>query len=465
METPADADIKAAKVKKSLFKKPSWSTNVDTTVSQNGNLFNRSEDTYSDILKQQEEERRKKEARKERVKARRSSEDQEREGKRQRVLSGEPISISPQSITKPDRTPPLDKEAPLASTDLAQSLLSRSTPESRQETAEEVAVETGTFSRAPPITIPEGSEGLARVEVDKDAQVSNYVAPIAISTAREDEESASDEEFPELARKAREKARARRDEPKASLVAEPDPRSGSEHRISTSTPTTQISPPPRSASPLQPIVYIFITSSIDGTKPLIVSRRLNQRLKDVRVAWCIKQGFDEERTKSVFLTWRGKRLFDVTTCKRLGIVVDEFGEALVNGQSTLNSDGKIHMVATTEEIFAAEKKTRDSSFSEAAAEDAVEGDDDDAGLPAESPPEPGEEELRIVLKSPGLKDFTLTVKKSTTVSQAVAAYRKVRSLAPADTVYLVFDGDKLEPETEFGKIDVFDMDCIDVRIK
>ncbi|GKZ40163.1 hypothetical protein AbraIFM66950_002731, partial [Aspergillus brasiliensis] len=80
-----------------------------------------------------------------------------------------------------------------------------------------------------------------------------------------------------------------------------------------------VTPHNHSLAPKEPIVQILITSRIPNTRPLIVRRKMNQSLKDVRLAWCNRQHFNKEMQDSVFLTWKGKRLFDVTTCRSLGV--------------------------------------------------------------------------------------------------------------------------------------------------
>jgi len=95
--------------------------------------------------------------------------------------------------------------------------------------------------------------------------------------------------------------------------------------------------PPPPALP-NPILSLLIHSSIPNTTPLLVKRRLNQRLKEVRLAWINKQineslpphpEFPVE-TEKIFLTWRNKRCYDFTSCASLGLIVDELtGEVVV----------------------------------------------------------------------------------------------------------------------------------------
>jgi len=104
---------------------------------------------------------------------------------------------------------------------------------------------------------------------------------------------------------------------------------------STQQTATQRPPPP---PPPNPILSLLIHSPIPNTTPLLVKRRLNQRLKEVRLAWINKQingslpphrEFPVE-TGKIFLTWRNKRCYDFTSCASLGLIVDELtGEVVV----------------------------------------------------------------------------------------------------------------------------------------
>lgn len=180
-----------------------------------------------------------------------------------------------------------------------------------------------------------------------------------------------------------------------------------------SPPTTAMSPPvhkdPRILQPAviepelpDPVISILITSSIPDTAPLIVHRKMSQRLKEVRVAWCQKQGFDAATTSTVFLTWRKRRLFDFTTCKGLGLGVDSNGEVYIEGhadQAHGDENAQLHMEATTQGILEAEKK--------AAAQPQREQIDKYASPKGKSSGPPG---IKVILRGKGYEDYKLLVR-------------------------------------------------------
>lgn len=102
--------------------------------------------------------------------------------------------------------------------------------------------------------------------------------------------------------------------------------------------TQQPQPPPPPPPPPNPVLSLLIHSPIPNTTPLLVKRRLNQRLKEVRLAWINKQingplpphPYFPVELEKIFLTWRNKRCYDFTSCASLGLIVDELtGEVVV----------------------------------------------------------------------------------------------------------------------------------------
>jgi len=143
---------------------------------------------------------------------------------------------------------------------------------------------------------------------------------------------------------------------------------------------------------LGPCVSILVTSNIPKTNPLICKRRVGQTLKEVRLAWCQRQGFNEDMTSDIFLTWKGNKIFDVNTCSGMGISPDEEGnfEEDVEGVK----DKHLHFEAMTAEIFAERERSREAQY------DGLE----------EEPEETPEESIGIVLKSKGYGNFPTKVK-------------------------------------------------------
>ncbi|KAL2808698.1 ubiquitin-2 like Rad60 SUMO-like-domain-containing protein [Aspergillus granulosus] len=206
------------------------------------------------------------------------------------------------------------------------------------------------------------------------------------------------------------------------------------------------------------VVQILITSKIANTRPLIIHRKMSQSLKGVRLAWCTHQNLPNELHPTVFLTWKGRRLFDVTTCRSLNINthsafskdISSFGDFFGDTQ-----DIRIHMEAVTEESFAA-------------------GYQSSLGVVGSGSTPPPSTELRdtdqetrceIVLKCPGFSDFKTRVTLKTRVSHVVTIFREAQGVPTEFEVYLAFDGDRLDPESCLADCEIDDGDLVDVLVK
>ncbi|KAL4923038.1 ubiquitin-2 like Rad60 SUMO-like-domain-containing protein [Aspergillus undulatus] len=206
------------------------------------------------------------------------------------------------------------------------------------------------------------------------------------------------------------------------------------------------------------VVQIFITSEMADTKPLIIHRKMSQPLKDVRLAWCERQNLPKEVASTVFLTWKGKRLFDVTTCRSLNI---EAHSAFTRELSLFDdcigdTDGhRVHMEAVTEEMFAAGYQSSPKM---------ADSDSNSPTLAKSQAVEP-QAQHEITLKCPGLDDFKIRVSPTTRVFQVLDALRKSRRISSELDVYLAFDGDRLDPHSCLADHEIDDGDMVEVIIK
>ncbi|RAH83419.1 hypothetical protein BO86DRAFT_455187 [Aspergillus japonicus CBS 114.51] len=203
------------------------------------------------------------------------------------------------------------------------------------------------------------------------------------------------------------------------------------------------------------IVQILITSKISNTKPLIVRRKMHQSLKDVRLAWLKRQDLPKGLESSIFLTWKGKRLFDVTTCRSLGIGPKgrrALGSVACDSLRSDSSDLQIHMEAATEDSLDLDNGQSLSSAKPAPAP----GIDLDSGERCSKD---------IVLNAPGLDDLRLRVSLQMQVSQLIRLFRDARQIPLEHEVYLVFDGERLDLGHALEDYDLANDDLLDVIVK
>lgn len=412
---PAFTAIKP-QLKRPLFTKPTWAQEDNSSSSTD--FFRRSNQSYAYIAAEAERKRQRRLARKQRE---RPCEDShpERSDKRQRILSNSD-SGDGSDHSSSDRSTPARRKQKQDSLTVTEpkvggkkqsvgSPKSRSLPKSLVQRYETTVAAKKEFNEqkllsSNIIDLEDEDEAELNTQDDKGDEMEKVTAVKHFEPPPEDDDLIpSDDEFAELARKARETARRKRFE--ADVLS---PRFGSSnlrtqggHIEGTETIHGRISPP----AARDPVVSILITSRITNTSPLIVNRKVSQRLKDVRVTWCQRQGFTTDMTASVFLTWRGKRLFDVTTCKSLGIGVDSNGNIVMKGQKDIlgEEERQIHMEAMTAEIL-------DEYQTLKRRETERENQQDTETHPEEPPAAEKEPQVRIILKAKGYTDFKLIVK-------------------------------------------------------
>lgn len=395
-------------MKRSIFNKPSWSN--PQQVQNAENFFHRSNQTYVDVAAEAARKRERKLTRKQREQLQESS-TIGRPAKRRRVsVDSDDDSNSSSSDEDAPPTKEADVKGGEASLDskagIASPVEPKASPKSLAKRYDHyIAVRKRDEAPKPP---PSDIVDLEDETVEQEVQEifeNPLLAVVKAAIASEDDEfAASDEEFPELARKAREKARRKRLETDTAFEIPDAPLKignfGSLQRSQSIPQSTSLPPPP------DPIVQIMITSQIENTEPLIIRRRVSQRLKDVRLTWCHRQEFNPELVPTVFLTWKGKRVFDVTTCKSLGITVDQYGKILIKGRMDImeDVDGQIHMEAMTDEILEEYRKAKTRAI--------VDGEDEEADASKEAPPSEKKKEpqVKIILKARGFEDLKLIVR-------------------------------------------------------
>ena len=396
-EKPDQAILGPDSRKRSLFNKPSWSR--PQTLNNDTDLFHRSNQTYADLAAEAEHARKRKLASKARERASRYSlKEPAGKGRRASVeedddehsCSDESSRHSSPKGMKQRTTGSVHSSAALST--VPQSPVHSPKSLLRRYEAKLVANKAGQYDKqkhdCSSIIDLEGMQVPSTIAGQRQTWECAAVKPA--SSPDEDDRPASDEEFPELARRARDNARKKRHEEDIVSTAAVS----ADSQLFLRHPINPVSQP-------DPVLQILITSEIENTIPLIVSRRLSQRLKDVRLTWAKRQNFTTTFTDEVFLTWRGKRVFDVTTCRSLGIITDPIGKFRMTEGSWEEEEGQIHMEAMTTKLLEAHRRSKHKENSiekiDARQEKAEEVLDDGV-------------QVRIILKARGLDDFKLQVR-------------------------------------------------------
>ncbi|KAL9080068.1 MAG: hypothetical protein Q9157_001091 [Trypethelium eluteriae] len=470
MEASASVDGPPTKpAKKSLFNRPAGRKALPQVTSTPENLFERSKESFDAILAERQRKHQAKEVReKERQEAARQLElDGVGSRKKRRVSNDMDKDYGGASDSRAGRKRQSPKDARIASPGPSQKSL---VPQEEISKAGYVPAEvpkSPAQSTSEIIDLGSGSDSEPDIEITQASKPCPGL--IEKSQDNEDEDNESVEEFPELAAAAR--ARARQRELENASLAQGMGRNYLSREYMTSSAGAKKSP---STEAPDPVVQLLITSPIEGSCPLIVKRKLSQRLQEVRAAWCSRQQFPPPITEvDVFLTWRGRRIFDVTSCKSLGIAVDALGTTFIPGQKKGFSDRegfkdddedgavKVHLEAVTEEILELSKKEKAGKKTQAgpATHSSYSGDEAIDPSSRVDQSREADAQVRIILKAKGMADYKIIVKPIVNVA------RKAFKTAAAQIVFIEFDGERLKEIDMIQDTEISDLDGLDVHIK
>ena len=164
----------------------------------------------------------------------------------------------------------------------------------------------------------------------------------------------------------------------------------------------------------------------------------------------------------IFLTWRGNKVFDVTTCKALGLTADGLGRLRINGEG-FDEEGRIHLEAWTEEIFDEFKKQKAAERKRLVL-DPMEEEEEEEPKPEEISSKEEVQKFRIILKSKDGTEFKIQVSPTTPISKMIAAFRHKNKIEGNINISLYLDGDKLDPNSLVGDADLEELTNIDVHM-
>ncbi|KAF1815887.1 hypothetical protein P152DRAFT_511954 [Eremomyces bilateralis CBS 781.70] len=420
-------------LKKSRFAKPAWaaarSTSKDTGTEDG--LFSRSTRAYEEILAEEEEIKRAKEERKQR---RRHRDSPSRDSPKRRRLSREDDDSS--APVEAQRSP-------------ADKSLDRETERSHStRTADYGTIHIDSITSADKRFSAPGTTG---EESRRDAAIERKIRS-TVNTDDEDDES--DEDLQLLIEAARQQRLSK--EQANSLPAVPPPtvtsKASSDDKVGGAS-TTALDGRPNY------IVEILITSKLPGTQPVVITRKLSQRLKEVHAAYCDAMGFTPEMFRRVFLTWRNQKIWGFQTCEALGLdlppidadSMDETGVGTV----------QISMEMVTPEIFEANKQAAELSFLQEPTERSRETRSSE---PVEAE-QADSSKIRVILRAKDYGELKIAVKPDTTILSMIHAYRKRCNVQSEKAVKLMFDGEELGEDQSVADSDIGDMELIEVHVK
>lgn len=410
----------------SLFKRPAWAKSPSTIADDaDEDLFRHSERSYRDIVAEQERNK------KDRIEKKKAKEERRSSGKREIEEEGK-VEGSP----KRRRITPEDGEKLLGSIGMGRGGSDGEEDEFRPLIIENE--EEGPVRRSPrtirhvdvgsPQKPPRHAPTIDLLEDDDGGDENNEEVPAIIEAEPVEIAEDSDDEFAELARKARRERHQKEILDRKSHT--PDLGAHAKSPLNGSLASHQTH---QRSPPLDPVVQILIDSPIPDTNPLIVHRKLSQRLQEIRHVWCQKQGFSDAKTRDVFFIHRMRKVYDATTCRSLGLGVDVFGNIVMKGAEEREGADKVLLQAVTEKEFETMKAERELEAKRRRGEIPREYQEEQGGVEEEAPQE--EVKIRLVLKAKGRKDFKIIVKPvSPPFLLEVHSYRSTKTYSPAHPI-------------------------------
>ncbi|KAK2741480.1 hypothetical protein FQN57_005613 [Myotisia sp. PD_48] len=316
--------------------------------------------------------------------------------------------------------------------------VSRSVRQQQQENTVNLDSDSFQPTSSPPPALAQHPP-IARVP----AQPTAPTVPDYESSESEDEFA---KEFPELAKRARERARQQHGQTNPPPPSIPDAKTGVlPQRTEGEAPEAQVSQEAQdNQDEDDTVVELLIISDLPDTRSLLVSRKRSQTLGQVRLAWCHYQNFTPEMTKEIILTWQRRRLFDVSTCERI------VSKDASTPDWAASDERRIQLEATTEELWLARRKREEAVL---------------LGTTDEPPEEEAaveETTLRIHLKSPTYGNVQLKVKPTSSISNIISRFRKAQRVPAGNRLVLVFDGDRLPEDSTVQDHDIEHLDSLDV---
>lgn len=222
------------------------------------------------------------------------------------------------------------------------------------------------------------------------------------------------------------------------------------------------------AAPGGPVIKIMVTSEIPGTKPLIFMRRYTHHLGAVRDGWVNHKEngsiIPDVIKSQIFLTWKGNRIYNATSCASLGVDLDEDGQLSGSRFADLEDGlhrGGLHLEAWSEDLYAEyqdHKERKRARFLQLGAEEA----------PAERNEGTKEKEevlIKVTLKTRDYEPLKFKVYPHSTVKDMISTFRSQRQVPPGREISIHFDGDKLDENMVVKDTEIEDMDNLEVHIK
>lgn len=199
---------------------------------------------------------------------------------------------------------------------------------------------------------------------------------------------------------------------------------------------------------------------IDG-KPVSFKLSSTDPLKNLKSTWCTVMEINhvDVSHSDVFFTWRGRRLYNTTTLRGLGIAAmgnDLLYAGDAGDRRGFSSDRKrVVLEAWTEELF--EGHLRDEERERMRRLGEIEEVEGESAAPVE-------ERVRVTMRARQGEPVKVSATASSTVADLVEKFRAKRSLPVEAAVAVYFDGERLGEGVTLQDADIGDEEQVEVHL-
>ncbi|KAI2638204.1 hypothetical protein GGS21DRAFT_510144 [Xylaria nigripes] len=238
------------------------------------------------------------------------------------------------------------------------------------------------------------------------------------------------------------------------------------------------------------VSVMIVAPTLPESKPLCCTVRTSQALQiafdTFKERQKVHSKYPHKLISALVFTWRGDRVYNTTKLETLGIRPKDVDGRLhdtVGGfgipDGYLGKD-KVYFEAYTPEEYEenqqkrererkrqemgewwSEEEDADDKYGDSGREKSATGEAETRG----KTPQNDEERVRVIFKARNMKERNVTLRKHSTVTQMIKAFRKLAGIGEDQHVEIRWDGEVLDPDTTVEEADIADMDSVEVHIR
>ncbi|CAN8102672.1 unnamed protein product [Discula destructiva] len=199
-------------------------------------------------------------------------------------------------------------------------------------------------------------------------------------------------------------------------------------------------------------------------------RRIEHQLLPVKnafVAWLRKYGapLSEEMEQDIFLTWKGRRIYNSVSGLGLGWELSADGQLLAPDRTAGYDRGGVLLEAWTEDDFERHEAEQERQRLVARGDLVEEGGGVKFDGDEEEAEEPKAPKIRLFLTEKDKDPLGLSAFADTQVRVLIGAYKKQRDVPSDREIRLLYDGEWLDPMMTVEQADIEDRCTVEVYLK